>query len=48
LLAAAVIVAMTPLKSSVWWTESLSAGYLGIALKGLKPMVPAEFGKYLP
>ena len=48
LLAAAVVVAMTPLKNSVWWAESMGAGYLGVALKGIKPMVPAEFGKYLP
>ena len=48
LLAVAVVIAMTPLKSSVWWNESVGAGFLGIALKGLKPMVPQEFGKYLP
>ncbi len=48
LLAIAVVVAMTPLKSSVWWTESVGAGFLGVALKGLKPLVPQEFGKYLP
>ncbi len=48
LLAAAVVIAMTPLKSSVWWTESAGAGLLGVALKGLKPLVPQEFGKYLP
>lgn len=48
LLAAAVVIAMTPLKTSVWWTESAGAGFLGVALKGLKPLVPQEFGKYLP
>lgn len=48
LLAAAVVIAMTPLKTSVWWTESTGAGFLGVALKGLKPLVPQEFGKYLP
>ena len=48
LMAAAVVIAMTPLKTSVWWTESVGAGFLGVALKGLKPLVPQEFGKYLP
>ncbi len=48
LLAAAVVIAMTPLKTSVWWTESAGADFLGVALKGLKPLVPQEFGKYLP
>ena len=48
LLALAVVIAMTPLKSSLWWLESLGAGVLSAALKGLKPVLPQEFGKYLP
>jgi membrane protein required for colicin V production len=48
LLALTVVVAMTPLKKSVWWTESVGAGVLSAALKGLKPVLPQEFGKYLP
>ncbi len=48
LLALTVVVAMTPLKKSVWWTESIGAGVLRAALKGLKPVLPQEFGKYLP
>ena len=48
LLALTVVVAMTPLKTSVWWTESIGAGVLSAALKGLKPVLPQEFGKYLP
>ncbi len=47
LLAATVVMAMTPLKSSAWWTESAGAGVLTIALKGLKPVLPQEFAKYL-
>ncbi len=47
LLAITVVVAMTPLKSSRWWTESVGAGALSAALKGLKPVLPQEFGKYL-
>jgi membrane protein required for colicin V production len=48
LLALAVVIAMTPLKSSAWWLESFGAGVLSAALKGLKPVLPQEFGKYLP
>jgi membrane protein required for colicin V production len=48
LLAVAVVVGMTPLKTSVWWTESNGAGVLATALRGLKPVLPDEFGKYLP
>ncbi len=48
LLAVAVVVAMTPLKSALWWKESIGASTLTAALKGLKPVLPAEFGKLLP
>ena len=48
LLAATVVVSMTPLKDSVYWRESVSAGWLTAALKGLKPALPASFGRYLP
>ena len=48
LLAAAVVIAMTPLQNSGWWNQSVGAGFLGIVLKGMKPLVPQEFGKYLP
>lgn len=48
LLAATVVIAMTPLKSSGWWQESIGAAISSAALKGLKPVLPQEFGKYLP
>lgn len=48
LLAAAVVMEMTPLKSSEWWRESRGTVVLTSALKGLKPVLPEEFGKYLP
>ena len=48
LLTLAVVIAITPLKSSLWWLESVGAGVLNAALKGLKPVLPQEFGKYLP
>ena len=47
-LAAAVVVNMTPLKSGTWWQESAGAGVLTVALKGMKPVLPGEFGQYLP
>lgn len=48
LLAATVVMQMTPLKSGEWWQESRGAGVSTAALKGLGPMLPEKFGKYLP
>ena len=48
LLAATVVMHMTPFKSSAWWQESTGATVSTAALRGLKPMLPEEFGKYLP
>ncbi|MCJ0762247.1 CvpA family protein [Variovorax terrae] len=48
LLAAAVVMNMTPLKSSEWWQESKGAEVSTAALKGLKPVLPEDFGSYLP
>jgi membrane protein required for colicin V production len=48
LLAAAVVVNMTPLRSAAWWTESVGAGVSTAALRGLKPVLPERFGQYLP
>ena len=48
LLAAAVVVNMTPLHSGQWWTESRGAGVSTTVLKGLKPVLPERFGQYLP
>ena len=48
LLAIAVVVAMTPLKSALWWKESIGASALTATLKGLKPVLPADFAKMLP
>ena len=47
-LAAAVVVSMSPMKSAIWWTESVGAGISMVALKGLKPVLPEQFGQYLP
>lgn len=48
LLAATVVIGMTPLHSAQWWQESVGAGITTAALKGLKPLVPQQFGKHLP
>jgi membrane protein required for colicin V production len=47
-LALAVVVNMTPLRSAPWWTESASAGLSTAALRGLKPVLPDAFAQYLP
>ncbi len=48
MLAFAVVVNMTPLRSAQWWTESAGAGVSTAALRGMKPVVPERFGQYLP
>ncbi len=48
LLALAVVMDMTPLKSSPWWQASAGSQVLSGALKSLKPTLPEAFGKYLP
>lgn len=48
LLALTVVVGMTPMKSGLWWQESTGARIASVALQGLKPLMPQEFGKYLP
>lgn len=47
LLAATVVMDMTALKSSSWWLESQGAPVLTATLKGLKPVLPEQFSKYL-
>lgn len=47
LLAAAVVINMTALKTSDWWVQSTGASVLTAALKGLKPVLPEKFGRYL-
>ena len=48
LLAVAVVINMSPARSAAWWTESKGAGLSLSALKGLKPVLPEQFGQYLP
>lgn len=47
LLAVTVVVNMTAFKAGTWWQESVGAGVLTAAVKGLKPVMPEQFAKYL-
>lgn len=47
LLAVTLVINMTAFKTAVWWQESQGAEVMGAALKGLKPVLPEQFGKYL-
>jgi len=47
LLALTVVINMTAFKSSIWWQQSQGAEVLTAALKGLKPVLPEQFAKYL-
>lgn len=47
LLVAAVVMDMTALEQSPWWQEAKGAEALSAALKGLKPVLPEQFAKYL-
>ncbi|RZJ03421.1 MAG: CvpA family protein [Haliea sp.] len=47
LLVAAVVMNMTTLHTSAWWQESRGAVVLTAALKGLQPLLPEQFAKYL-
>jgi membrane protein required for colicin V production len=48
ILAATVVVGMTPWKSAPTWQESVGVRWATVALGVLKPVLPQEFGKYLP
>lgn len=47
LLAAAVVVNMTALHSSLWWQASWGGRLLTATLGQLQPLLPAQFAKYL-
>lgn len=44
----AVVVHITSLDESAWWRESMTAGVATAALRGLQPVLPDQFGRYLP
>ena len=47
LMVLAVVAGLTPVGGTPWWQESRAAPVLAEMLKGLKPALPEEFGKYL-
>nr|WP_319563319.1 CvpA family protein [uncultured Rhodoferax sp.] len=47
LLVATLLVAMTPVKSSSIWQESIGVRVAEVMLKGLKPMLPPDFAKFV-
>lgn len=48
LLALVVAIEMTPLRTSTWWQGSAGVGVGVTILKGLQPVLPERFGRYLP
>jgi membrane protein required for colicin V production len=48
LLAFAVVFGMTPWVNGPLWQDSFGARIATVALQGLEPVLPQEFGKYLP
>jgi hypothetical protein len=47
LMIAGVLVVLTPFKTSVLWRESVGASLITQIFKGLQPILPQEYGKYL-
>ena len=48
LLVATLLVGMTPLHTQDWWQEASGPRIANAVLRGLKPALPEDFGKYLP
>jgi len=48
LLSATLLADMTPMKTSVTWQESNGEAVAVVVLKGIKPLMPTEFEKFLP
>ena len=48
LLALTALVCMTSIKDVEAWGQSVGASVMTKALKGLKPVLPDKFGRYLP
>lgn len=47
LLALAVVIDLTPLKTSAWWAQSRIAPLLAVLLVGLKPALPGPLSRFL-
>lgn len=48
LLALTVVAGMTPAHTAAWWQEATGPRVATVVLQGIKPVLPQEFGKYLP
>lgn len=48
LLAVTVVVGMTPLHTAIWWQGAAGPQVATVVLQTLKPVLPQDFGKYLP
>lgn len=48
LLALATVVTLTPAVQSAPWQRSEGARWLGIAMQGLKPLLPGDLARHLP
>jgi len=48
LLSVTIVVSMTPLKTAPSWRQAQGPYLSEVALKALRPVLPANFGKYLP
>ena len=48
LVALATVVALTPAAQSGGWQQSLGAQWLGVAIEGVRPLLPADLARWLP
>lgn len=48
LVAMATVVALTPAAQSGWWRQSLGVQWLGVAIEGMRPLLPLEISRWLP
>jgi membrane protein required for colicin V production len=48
LLVVAIVINMSPARQYGWWTQSKGAAASLAVLKELKPVLPEQFGRYLP
>lgn len=48
LLALTVVVGMTPMHTAAWWQEAVGPQVATVVLQAIKPVLPQDFGKYLP
>jgi membrane protein required for colicin V production len=48
LIVLATVVALTPAAKSPWWQQSIGAQWLGVAIEGLRPLLPEPIARWLP